>query len=191
MAGCSGAASSCSHRTRPLAEIVGIVGDVRHNGLTSEPVPTVFLLHAQTTRLHHEPRRSHDWRSERPRRGPPAGDSRGRSDAGGVGGRHAGAGSWRRAGKAALHAVLVTGFAAIAVILAIIGVYGLIAYVVTQRTHEIGIRLALGATGRRVFVDLFGQGARLVIAGLAVGRRAVGLRGVLPHSSSASLPAIR
>src|SRR5438046_7457072 len=33
---------------RALAEIVGVVGDVRHNGLTSEPAPTVFLLHAQT-----------------------------------------------------------------------------------------------------------------------------------------------
>ena len=31
-----------------LAEIVGVVGDIRHNGLTSEPAPTVFLLHAQT-----------------------------------------------------------------------------------------------------------------------------------------------
>ena len=44
----------------PLAEIIGVVGDVRHNGLTSEPVPTVFQLHAQTTRLHHEPCRPHD-----------------------------------------------------------------------------------------------------------------------------------
>ncbi len=68
-----------------------------------------------------------------------------------------------------LQATLVASFAVIAVILAVIGLYGLIAYVVTQRTHEIGIRLALGATTRRIFAELFGEGARLVLAGLAFG----------------------
>ena len=68
-----------------------------------------------------------------------------------------------------MYAALVASFAAIAVTLAAIGVYGLIAYVVAQRTHEIGIRLALGAARRRVFLDLFGQGARLVLAGLVAG----------------------
>ena len=78
-----------------------------------------------------------------------------------------------------LYAALVTCFAVLAVMLAAIGVYGLLAYVVTQRTHEIGIRLALGAAHGKVFLDLFGQGARLVIAGLVVGvLAAVGLRGV-------------
>jgi len=57
----------------------------------------------------------------------------------------------------------------IAVILAAIGVYGLIAFVVSQRTHEIGIRLALGAPRGRVFLDLCGQGARLVATGLIIG----------------------
>ncbi len=68
-----------------------------------------------------------------------------------------------------MYAALVTCFAVIAVILAAIGVYGLIAFVVTQRTHEIGIRLALGASRGRVFLDLCGQGARLVATGLIAG----------------------
>jgi ABC-type lipoprotein release transport system permease subunit len=68
-----------------------------------------------------------------------------------------------------LQAALVTCFAVIAVALAVIGVYGLIADVVALRTHEIGIRLALGATREKVFFELFGQGAQLVFAGLIVG----------------------
>jgi putative ABC transport system permease protein len=73
--------------------------------------------------------------------------------------------------------LLVTGFAVIAVVLAVIGVYGLVAYVVTLRAHEIGIRLALGATREKVFFELFAQGARLVFAGLIAGvAAAVALR---------------
>ena len=54
-------------------------------------------------------------------------------------------------------------------LLASIGIYGLVAYVVTQRTHEIGIRVALGATRERVFLDVVTQGGRLVACGVAVG----------------------
>jgi len=68
-----------------------------------------------------------------------------------------------------MYAGLVTAFALIAFILAVIGVYGMLAYSVVQRTREIGIRLALGASRQRVFLDLFGQGSRLVAVGLACG----------------------
>jgi putative ABC transport system permease protein len=79
-----------------------------------------------------------------------------------------------------MYAALVACFAVIAVTLAAIGVYGLLAYIVTERTHEIGIRLALGAARRKVFLDLFGQGARLVLAGLVLGVvAAMGLRQVV------------
>ena len=61
-----------------------------------------------------------------------------------------------------------------------IGMHGLIAYMVTQRTHEIGIRLALGATPGKVFLELSGHGAVLVLAGLLAGiLTAMGLRGLL------------
>ena len=68
-----------------------------------------------------------------------------------------------------LYAVLVGGFALLALTLAMLGVYGLIAYVVSQRTHEIGIRMALGAERARIFQTLFAQGAALALTGLAIG----------------------
>jgi predicted lysophospholipase L1 biosynthesis ABC-type transport system permease subunit len=68
-----------------------------------------------------------------------------------------------------LRAILVTSVAIIAIALAAIGLYGLLAYIVNQRTHEIGIRLALGATRESIFGALFNQGARLVIGGLVLG----------------------
>ncbi|HEU4926240.1 MAG TPA: FtsX-like permease family protein [Vicinamibacterales bacterium] len=77
-----------------------------------------------------------------------------------------------------LQATLVASFAGISLVLAVVGVYGLIAYVVAQRTQEIGIRLALGATSQRIFGTLFAEGAWLVVGGLVIGvSAAVLLRG--------------
>jgi putative ABC transport system permease protein len=60
-------------------------------------------------------------------------------------------------------------FAAVALLLAVIGVHGLLNYTVTQRTREIGIRMALGADPRGVRTLVVGQGAALAGAGLALG----------------------
>jgi predicted permease len=66
-------------------------------------------------------------------------------------------------------AALVSLFAAVALALAAVGIYGVVAYAVTQRAREFGIRLALGARGRDVVRLVVGQGTAPVLAGLALG----------------------
>jgi putative ABC transport system permease protein len=152
-----------------LAEVIGVVGNVRHEGPAGAPAPTVFLLHQQTpgyiTTL--VVRTSADPLSQTAaiRRVVHQVDpTQALSNVGTLDQDVA-----KVLAPSRLRAILVTSVAVIALALAAIGLYGLLAYVVSQRTHEIGIRLALGATPQAVFGAVFSQGGRLVICGLVLG----------------------
>jgi predicted permease len=68
-------------------------------------------------------------------------------------------------------------FAACALLLAALGTYGIVSYQLSQRTYEIGVRLAIGASRRHIFGLVIGQSLRLVAAGLAAGLVAAALLG--------------
>ncbi len=162
------------------AEVVGVVDDVRHNGLTFDPAPTVFLLHAQTpgyitnlvVRTDGDPL-SHAAAIVRAIHEVDATQA-----VSGV--RTLDADVAKVLARPRLHAVLVTSFAIIAVMLAAFGLYGVLAYVVGQRTRDIGVRLALGAAPARIFRSVLLQGMALVAAGLVLGLlTTLGLRHVV------------
>ena len=64
---------------------------------------------------------------------------------------------------------LLSAFALFALLLASVGLYGVLSYAVTQRTNEIGVRMALGATSREILLSLSGRGLLLTLGGLAIG----------------------
>jgi len=72
-------------------------------------------------------------------------------------------------GPSRFYAMLIAGFAGLALLLAAVGVYGVMSYAVSQRTAEIGVRLALGAGEGQILALIVGESFRLAVAGLAVG----------------------
>lgn len=79
--------------------------------------------------------------------------------------------------------ILFGAFAAIALLLAVIGIYGVMSFAVTQRTHEIGVRMALGARRTEVIRLIVGSGMRLSLLGLGIGLAGAVVLGRLMHAT--------
>src|SRR5262249_1503887 len=77
---------------------------------------------------------------------------------------------------------LLGAFALLALLLASLGIYGVLSYAVTERTSEIGVRMALGATSGQVWRSFAGRGLQLTVAGLAIG---LGLAAIAARSMTA------
>ena len=79
--------------------------------------------------------------------------------------------------------ILFGAFAAVALLLAVIGIYGVMSFAVVQRTHEIGVRMALGAQYSEVIRLIVGSGMRLSLLGLGIGLAGAVVLGRLMHAT--------
>jgi putative ABC transport system permease protein len=161
----------------PERQIIGIVGDTRDGGLNSDPQPTMYIPQAQlpdaanalnvrispmawVVRTAMAPRALSQAIQEELRKatGLPVSDVRSMAEVVSLSTSRQRFNMW-----------LMTVFGSAALLLAAIGIYGLMAYSVAQRTQEIGIRLALGADTSQVRNMVVSEGLRLALVGLAIG----------------------
>jgi predicted permease len=161
----------------PDRQIIGVVGDTRNGGLDSEPQPMMFIPQAQVpdlvnrlnlrispmawiVRTQTEPLSMSNAIQEQLRQstGLPVSDVRSMAQV-----------VSRSVSRQKFNMWLMTVFGCSALLLAAIGIYGLMAYSVEQRTQEIGIRMALGAQASQVKTMIVRQGMVLAVAGVVIG----------------------
>ncbi len=151
----------------PWSQVIGVVGDVRERGLTERPVPEAYSPFDGDSRvflvLH----------TSLP---PESLDGSGAAELAEVDSslplfsvRTMDEVIGEQAQGQQFLSVLVASFAGLAVLLAAIGIYGVLSYAVTARTREIGIRMSLGATQAGVLAKVLGEGMRLALVGFVIG----------------------
>jgi putative ABC transport system permease protein len=149
--------------------IVGVVGDVRHAALESAPRPTFYVPYHQdpwstmtlALRTAASPAavtRSVQRAIAEVDRDQPVGAVRTLDDF-----------VYRSLARRRFGVTLLATFGTIAVVLAAVGLYGVLAFIVGERRREIGVRMALGAQPRAIVADLLGQGLRLTGLGVGIG----------------------
>lgn len=151
-----------------LLNVIGVVGDIHENGLDAPPRPTVYvdlfqrprpavtltMLSSANTQLVTTAARSilQEMNPEIPARFRTFQQVYSAS-----------------LGSRRFNLILIAFFGMVALVLAVAGVFGVMAYSVSRRTREIGVRVALGARSRDVLTMILGQGLRTILIGLAIG----------------------